>query len=217
MGVWKNIVGLIGNTLQLNFTGPKVTGSSTDTVTITDKDAAAGKLVVVTATHENIIVSDGVDKTTTITMATGGDVITMVLPNNDGDAGNALTTDGAGNLSWSDLDTINAKILTLNFDDAASQDFGAAASGRFIDRVVVKVTTAFDGTTPAVSIGITGTLEKYAAEAEIDLTTLGTYSIDVANYESGSEQILASFTAGGGAAAGIAEITLIQCLPTVTA
>jgi len=218
MGVWKNIVGLIGSTLQFNFTGPKAAGSSTDTVTITSSTDGDGKVVAVTANHTNIELYDNDAMTTTITMATGGGGdITMVLPNNDGDANNALTTDGSGNLSWTDLDSVCARILTLNWNDGASQSLAAAASGRFIDRVVVKVTTAFDGTVPAVEIGIGGTTDKYVAGTEIDLTTVGSYSVDVANYESGSEELLATFTAGGGASEGIAEITLVQCFPTVTA
>jgi len=220
MGVWKNIVGLIGSTLQFNFTGPKAVGSSTDTVTITSSTDGDGKVIAVTANHESIELYDGTSRTTTITMATGGGGdITMVLPNNDGDANNALTTDGAGNLSWTDLDSVCAKILTLNFDDGASQSLAASASGRFIDRVIVKVTEVFDNdATPAtVEIGITGTTGKYVATTEIDLGTVGIYSVDVANYESGAEELLATFVAGSGATTGIAEIVLVQCFPTVTA
>jgi len=220
MGVWKNIVGLIGSTLQMNFTGPKIVGSSTDTVTITDNASAAGKVVAVTANHTNIELYDGAARKTTITMATaGGGDITMVLPNNDGDANNALTTDGAGNLSWTDLDSVCAKILTLNFGDVAEQSLAASASGRFIDRVIIKVSTVFDNdATPAtIDIGITGTTDKYVDNTEVDLGTVGIYSVDVSSYESGAEELLATFGAGSGATTGVAEIVLVQCFPTVTA
>lgn len=220
MGVWKNIIGLIGDTLQLNFTGPKIVGSSTDTVTITDKDDGDGKVVVATANHETIELSDGVERKTSVTMATGGaGDITMVLPNNDGAAGNALTTDGSGNTAWTDLDTVCSNILMLNFDDGASQSLSAAAAGRLIDKVIIKVTTAFDNdaTDALIDIGISGTVDKYVDQTEVDLGTIGTYIIDVANYEAGSEEILATFTAGSGATVGIAEIMLLQSCPTVTA
>jgi hypothetical protein len=218
MGVWKNIIGLIGNTLQLNFTGPKIVGSSTDTVTITDNADSDGKIVAVTANHENIEIYDGAARKTTVTMATGGaGDITMVLPNNDGDNGNVLTTDGAGNTAWTDIDAPQVAILTLNYDDGASQSLSSSKSGRFIDKVVVKVTTAFDATGPTIDIGITGTTDKYVDQTEVDLTTLGTYVIEVANYESGAEEILATFGAGSGGTAGVAEITLIESIPTVTA
>jgi len=220
MGVWKNIIGLIGDTLQLNFTGPKIVGSSTDTVTITDNADSDGKIVAVTANHENIELSDGVERKTTVTMATGGaGDITMVLPNNDGDADNVLITDGAGNLSWSDVEIVSAKILTLNFDDGASQSLSAAKAGRLIDKIIVKVTTVFDNdATPAtIDIGITGDTDKYVDTTEVDLTTVGTYVVEVANYESGSEELLASFTAGSGATTGVAQIILMESFPTVTA
>jgi len=220
MGVWKNIIGLIGDSLQLNFTGPKIVGSSTDTVTITDNADSDGKIVAVTANHENIELYDGAARTTTVTMATGGaGDITLTLPNNDGDADNVLTTDGAGNLSWSDVDIVSAKILTLNFDDGASQSLSAAKAGRLIDKVIVKVTTVFDNdATPAtIDIGITGDTDKYVDTTEVDLTTVGTYVVEVANYESASEELLASFTAGSGATTGVAEIILMESFPTVTA
>lgn len=220
MGVWKNIIGLIGDSLQLNFTGPKIVGSSTDTVTITDNADSDGKIVAVTANHENIELYDGAARTTTVTMATGGaGDITLTLPNNDGDADNVLTTDGAGNLSWSDVDIVSAKILTLNFDDGASQSLSAAKAGRLIDKVIVKVTTVFDNdATPAtIDIGVTGDTDKYVDTTEVDLTTVGTYVVEVANYESASEELLASFTAGSGATTGVAEIILMESFPTVTA
>jgi len=218
MGVWLNIVGVIGNTLQFNFTGPKVTGSSTDTLTVNSASDGDGKVVSANMNVENLEVYDGAARKTTVTMATGGaGDLTLVLPNSDGDSGNALTTDGSGNLSWTDMDSVCAKMLMLNWDDGASQSLAAAAAGRYIDKISVKVTTAFDGTTPGIDIGISGTTDKYVDTTEIDLTTLGTYVIDVSNYESGSEEILATFTAGGGASAGVAEITLVQSFPSVTA
>jgi len=220
MGVWKNIIGLIGNTLQMNFTGPKIVGSSTDTVTITSSTDGDGKLVSVAANHESIEVYDGTSRTTTITMAgSGGGDITLVLPNNDGDANNALTTDGSGNLSWTDLDSVAAKILTLNFGDGAEQSLAPSVAARYIDRIIIKVTEVFDNdATPAtVEIGITGTTGKYVATTDVDLGTVGIYSVDVANYESGAEELLATFVAGSAASTGIAEIVLVQCFPTVTA
>lgn len=220
MSVWKNIIGLIGNSLQFNFTGPKVVGSSTDTITITDNADSDGKIVAVTANHESIELYDGASRTTTITMATGGGGdITMVLPNTDGAAGNVFTTDGAGNTAWTDLDIVSSKILTLNFDDSASQSLSAAVSGRLIDKIIVKVTTTFDNdsTEALIDIGISGTVDKYVDQTEVDLSTVGIYIIDVANYESGSEEILATFTAGSGATQGVAEIILVQSIPTITA
>ena len=214
MGVWKNIIGLLSDSLQVNLTGPKIVGSSTDTVTITDNADSDGKIVAVTANHEVINLYDGAARTTTITMSTGGaGDLTFVMPNTDGNNNNILSTDGSGNISWKEL----SSTLILNFDDSASQSLSAAASGRFIDKVIINVTTAFDATGPTIDIGISGTTDKYVDNTEIDLTTIGIYSIDVASYVSGSEEILATFDAGAAGSAGIAEITLIESFPIVTA
>lgn len=216
MGVWKNIIGLIGNTLQLNFTGPKIVGSSTDTVTVTDNADSDGKIVSTTANHTNIELYDGAARTSTITMATGGaGDINVILPN--ANSLGKLHNDGSGNLSWVDMDAPQVSILTLNYDDSASQSLSASKSGRFIDKVIVKVTTAFDATGPTIDIGISGTTDKYVDQTEVDLTTLGTYVVEIANYESGAEEILVTFGAGSGGSAGVAEITIIESVPTVTA
>lgn len=216
MGVWKNIIGLIGNTLQLNFTGPKIVGSSTDTVTVTDNADSDGKIVATTANHTNIELYDGAARKTTFTMDTGGaGDIGVVFPN--ANSLGKLHNDGSGNLSWVDMDAPQVSILTLNYDDSASQSLSASKSGRFIDKVIVKVTTAFDATGPTIDIGISGTTDKYVDQTEIDLTTLGTYVVEVANYESGAEEILATFGAGAAGSAGVAEIVIVESVPTVTA
>ena len=46
MSVWKKLEGLIGGSLQLGFTGAKIAGSGTDTVTIKDKDNDVGILSI---------------------------------------------------------------------------------------------------------------------------------------------------------------------------
>lgn len=101
----------------------------------------------------------------------------------------------------------------LEFTDWEPSD---AASGRFIDKVIINVTTAFDATSPTIDIGISGDTDKYVDQTEVDLTTIGIYSIDVASYVSGSEEILATFGAGAAGSVGIAEITLIESFPLVT-
>ena len=44
MSIWKNILGVIGGSLQLGFTGPKIVRSGVDTILIKDKDNNAGIL-----------------------------------------------------------------------------------------------------------------------------------------------------------------------------
>jgi len=218
MGVWKNIIGLIGDTLQFNFTGPKIVGSSTDTITITDNADSDGSLTVVTANHEVLEISDGVERKTTVTMATGGaGDLTFVLPNVDGDATNFLSTDGAGNLSWVDADQERVTTYVLNYDGDATKELLAAASNRYIDKVQVKVTTVFDGNGDAkVDIGQTAAVDEYVDQTEVDLTTLGTYIIDVAHLEAASKDVLLTFTEDTGAGStGVAQVTLFSNIPGV--
>jgi len=216
MGVWKNIVGIIGNVVQFNFTGPKLTGSSTDTLTVTSASDGDGKIAAVNANHESIEIYDGAARKTTVTMATGGaGDFTFVLPNDAGAAGNFLSTDGAGNLSWIDADAGCIKTYVLNYDGSATKELIAAASNRYIDKVQIKVTTAFDATGVLVDIGQTGSVDLYVDQTEVDLTTLGTYIIDVAHFESASKDALLTFTAGSGGTVGVAQVTLFCSIPGV--
>jgi len=216
MGVWKNIIGLIGNTLQFNFTGPKIVGSSTDTITITDKDDSDGKLAVVTANHETIEVYDGASRTTSITMAAGGaGDLTFVLPNDDGNANNCLTTDGAGNLSWVDCNNGVVETYTQAFDGAASKSIEAATTNRFVDKVVIEVVTAFDATGVYIDVGTTGTVDKFFDQTEVDLTTVGIYVVESGKFTAASEDLLVTFTAGSGGTQGSAQITAMYSYPGI--
>lgn len=47
-----------------------------------------------------------------------------------------------------------------------------------VTQVDVEVHTVFDGSAPTLSVGISGTVEKYMAAAANDLTTLGTYTVN---------------------------------------
>ena len=63
-------------------------------------------------------------------------------------------------------------VTTINYDSGASNTLiSSAPSGSHILHVMVKVTTAFDGTTPTLSIGVSGSTSAIAATTDIDLTT----------------------------------------------
>jgi len=216
MGVWKNIVGIIGDALQLNFTGPKVVGSSTDTITIKDKDDGDGTLVSATANIENVEVYDGTSRKTTITMATGGvGDLTFVLPNTDGDSSNVLSTDGSGNLSWTDINQSAIKTYTQAYDGAASKEIEASTANRFVDKVIIEIVTPFDATGPAIDVGTTADPDKFFDALEVDLTTAGIYIVESGLFTAAAEDLLVTFTAGSGGSAGSAQITCIYSYPGI--
>lgn len=212
MGLWKNLSGIIGNVLQLNFTGPKMIGSSTNIITIKDKDDNDGKLISANANHKNLEIYDGILHKTTISMISGGiENLSFILPNNAGNPGNFLSTNGNGSLSWID----NPKIYTLNYDSPATKILLPAASNRYIDKVLIKITTLFDATGVLIDIGQTGNVDLYVDQTEIDLTATGKYNINVAHYEPLAKDVLLTFTAGSGGTQGIAIIAIFYSIPGI--
>lgn len=122
---------------------------------------------------------------------------TWTLPPDDGSPGDVLTTDGAGVTTWSSAGATNGlRADDTPFDHSSSGTltmFTKPAGGRF-DTVKVYVDVAFDGTTPTLSIGISGTVSKYGTTAQVDLKTIGIYEWDPGvDVTVGSEAIIGTF------------------------
>ena len=146
--------------------------------------------------------------------------VNLTLPPTVGSPGQVLSTDGAtGVTSWTTVASGNDKVIT----DTTALAFGSGASvamfnlpvGAVVANVVVTVDTPFNGT-PSLSVGIAGTLSKYLASNQVDLTQAATVSFDV---EPGLpapgavEALLATYSAGG-ATAGAARILVAYSIPS---
>jgi hypothetical protein len=109
---------------------------------------------------------------------------------------------------------------TVNFDDndaATGVSVGTLPSGAIITGVTASVTTAFNaGTTNVLTVGVSGTLDKYAAAGDITEGSVGVTTITSNNEQVTSDtEVLASFTESGTAAtAGSAEI-VIEYIPDI--
>lgn len=67
----------------------------------------------------------------------------------------------------------------------------------FVDRTVIIVDEAFNGTTPTLTIGIVGSTSKYLASTDVDLKTTGRYEVQLSNTPSSEEDVIAIFSASG--------------------
>ena len=105
--------------------------------------------------------------------------VTLTLPDDDGTAGQVLSTDGNGVMDWvsagvtSHLDTVDT--TSLAFDTASPVTAFTLPANGVVDFVQVVVDTAFNGTAPTMSVGITGTVSKYMPTTALDLKTTGVY------------------------------------------
>ena len=94
----------------------------------------------------------------------------------------------------------------LVFGTVSPLAIGTPAANSIITKVIVKVTTAFDGA-PTLDIGTAGTTDLYMDQTEIDLTALGTYIVDLHELDAGPTAIIGTYAAGG-ASLGAASILL---------
>jgi hypothetical protein len=127
----------------------------------------------------------------------GGDV-TLTLPVDDGTAGQVLSTDGSGVLSWvSAGDTslaVKMNSTNLVFNTASPLALFSTGANDIIDHIDVIIDEPFDES-PQISIGITGTTSKYAGTTDIDLTAdAGTvFQIHPGQDAQGVEALIATY------------------------
>lgn len=108
-------------------------------------------------------------------------------------------TSGTHAVTKDQLDAIGTGILfrslALANDSSATENIGATVTGTAAFRWQVNVTTAFDGTSPTLELGVSGTTSAITPSSEIDLTSIGQYTgichLDV----SGLTQMIATYAA----------------------
>lgn len=145
--------------------------------------------------------------------------LVLTLPADKGAAGYTLATDGNGNLSWQSSSTAS----NLEATDTTDLVFGSSSPLAMFtlpaDAVVLKVQvvidTPFNGA-PSLSIGITGTLAKYLASTQVDLTAAaGTvFEVSPGLAANGSSENLIATYAAGAASAGAARLLVTYAIPS---
>lgn len=92
---------------------------------------------------------------------------TVTLPPNQGQAEQAIVGDGAG--AWQFASVIRNRTVTLNFNSASTVAWFTLLAGDYLRLIEVLIVTAFNGTTPLLSIGISGNTGKYGGSSTNDL------------------------------------------------
>lgn len=228
MGIWKDLLGTTSSFFRIGLSGVRLKNSSGNLLVRNAGDSADAE---VTASKVNIsgelidINSDaagsGADWKYTIRRPISGmtAAVDLTLPVDDGTASQVLSTDGNGVLSWvSAGDTSLAdKVDTTSLAHNSSSEVAMFTTGAsdVIEYIDVVVDTAFDGSgpVPSMSVGVTGTVSKYVASTQVDLTTLGQYRVHPGLAAQGAEALIITFTAGGSATAGAARVLVHYSTP----
>jgi len=225
MAIWQKIDGIVNAALGFGFTGPvvKKNASINDQLDIRNSaDTADGRLHAGIVKAPTLEIEDGTAYKTTLTMASGASTdLTFVLPNSDGNNTDVLTTDGSGNLFWASPAGATANKLSdfdFTFASAASLNLLNFPNNTWLDKVVVDVTEAWNGTNGdgTASVGLAGQVAKYVATADVNLYAIGTYQIDVNQFEASAAQMILTHTidTAGDASAGVARVVVFSGVPS---
>jgi hypothetical protein len=100
--------------------------------------------------------------------------------------------------------------LTIDYTDVGDNNLGSPIPiNGIVNKVIVNVTQAFNGTAPLLNIGDAGDADRLMDEVEIDLTTVGRYVVDCYHLYGAATQVLANLAIGGSPSAGQCDILLI--------
>ncbi len=211
---WKKIRGIVGTIFQLGLGGPNLKNNSGTIQTRNAADSAFANL----HTQELFLNDDDTNKVTIKAPDALGADYTLELPADDGSPGQALTTNGSGVLEWQSVDTGNDKIITdttaLAFGSSSPVTMFTLPANAVIWRIRGIVDTAFNGTAPTASIGISGTTSKYMAANEIDLKTVGIYEVEPGIIPVGSTENLIITYAADSSSAGAARFIVEYSIPS---
>lgn len=143
--------------------------------------------------------------------------VVLTLPVDDGTAGQVLSTDGSGALSWASAGSTSLAdkldTTSLAFGTASPVAMFTTGAADIVDYIDIVIDTAFNGT-PSLSIGISGTTSKYSSTTDVDLTAAaGTvFTVHPGLGAQGAEALIATYVAGG-ATAGAARIIVHYATP----
>lgn len=226
--IWQDLLGTTKAFFRIGFTGPRLKNSSGNLLIRNAADSGD-----VEATMSKLNVSGNSVDLNSDAAGTGADwkytlqrpssgmgaAVTLTFPVDDGSPDQVLKTDGSGVLSWTSAAATDAddKIdtTTLAFDSTSPVSMFTLPANAVIEKIQVIIDTAFDGT-PSASVGILGTVSKYLASTDIDLTQAATTVFEVhpgVVAPSGTEALIVTYAAGG-ATAGSARFLVFYAIPS---
>jgi hypothetical protein len=227
MGMFADLLGTSGSFFKIGITGVRLKNNSGNLVVRNNADSADASLTTSQLNNSGntiVINSDaagsGADWTLSLNRPSSGMTadVSLTFPVDDGTAGQVLSTDGTGVMSWvSAADTALCDKLnstTLNFGDTSPVSLMTTGANDIIDLIEIIVDTPFDGTPSTVSVGIVGTTSKYASVTQSDLSASGAtvFQIHPGLDAQGSEALIATYS-DGGATAGSARVIIHYATP----
>lgn len=223
---WTDLIGTSLDYLRIGKTGPRLKNVTGNLVVRNPGDTGDAELTASKVSISGDVfdlnsdaAGSGADwKYTLQRPASGmGAAVVLTLPVDDGTPGQVLSTDGSGILSWISAASTAAAIkvdkTALAFGDGSPI---AMFSTGLLDEVAVVrvyVDTAFNGTAPTLSIGISGSVSKYMPTTAVDLKTTGMYEYHANLAAAGVEALIATYVPDS-SSAGAARIEVEYMTPS---
>lgn len=139
-------------------------------------------------------------------------------PVDDGASSQVLTTDGAGNLTWATVATAENTIRVVQtiaaWDGTSPVAMFTPPAGSTIRKIMVDVETAFDGASPALSVGTAGDPSRFMGTNENEIDAVGIYeTAPLDEVGATPDPVVMTFAAGAGATEGLARVSVEYKLP----
>lgn len=231
MGFWSDLKGVTSGLLQFGI-GGVIAKNNAGTLDI--KNAADNALAPLSTSLLHVgdevielnssAAGSGADWKYTLQVPTSGMTapVTLTLPVDDGSPNQVIATDGNGVLSFvsaaSTADLMHEEATTLNYNSAATVAMFTTPTSTTLNYIDVILDTPFDGSTPSpsMSIGILGNIAKYLPATAVNLagTAKDTYRYHPGEAPASTENLIITFTAGGGASAGSARAIVHYSTPS---
>ena len=226
MGNWKSLKGTSLGGFFLGLAGVFLKNSNGD---LTVRNHADSADAAVTASKVNVS-GDSIDinsdaagsgndfKVTLARNAAQTTAYTLTLPANKGASGQALGfVDDNGTLGAVDAGntTVCEKVDSTAVTFGSSSPIAAFTrpANSVVTRVEVAVDTAFNGTAPALSVGIAGNTAKYMPATALDLKTADVFEyVPGLAAEAASEDIIITFS-GDSSTQGSARVQVFYAIP----
>lgn len=209
-----NLAGTALSYFRIGMTGPRLKNDGSGNLQV--RNAADSGNVSVQSSSLILPNSGG----NTNTLQTGGSQaanFTITLPLTAGSSGQAITTDGSGNWTYTTINTtasIMVETTTVAFGSSSPITQFTLPANAIVENVLVMVDTAFNGTNPSLTVGISGTTSKYMGSGDSDLTTQGVYEVTPGLAADVSTEALIITYAAGTSTAGSARVEVHYTIPT---
>lgn len=227
MGLWRDLLGTTKSFFKIGITGVRLKDSSGNLLVRNNADSADANVTAAKVSVSGELleinsdaVASGADWKMTLARPTSGmtAAVTWTFPTTAGSPGQALTTDGSGNLSTTSITTaqnINVDTTTLNFGSSSPVTMFTLPANAIVHFVECVIDSSFNGT-PAMTVGVSGSTTKYMGTLDNDLTAAaGTVFLTSPGQQpDGSSEALVITYSAGSASAGSARVMIHYSIPT---